>query len=292
MDEAMEPLDDERLAALIQSGNAWVRLRPLIASRLGEPSEILQNNLIYFTPASAQDDIYEGRPRFRWRAAPTSREEVVELVRRKAPHLARPQRRRRVAEMLKRVRDPVQLEAMKHSFLEKYAAVYRDSSIVSFFKDPARQSFWATNYADQGHGYGLVFDFSAVPWPLRVGEDLQINAVPFPVVYIRPPRPEIELAFAPADPEASFRDIEAALLTKSDEWGHQGEERLIRLGIPAGHARFPEQSLRALILGYRLDPDERTLLRRLAKERAMELPVFQAFANEEGGFALHLRRID
>jgi len=288
----MAPLDDEALAALIQAGDAYVRLRPLLASRPDEPSEILQKDLIYFTPASAQDDIYEGRPRFRWRATPTSHEEVVELVRRNAPQLARPERRRQVAQMLKKVRDSNQYEAMKHSFVERYASVYRDSSIVSFFKDPARQSFWATGYADQGHGYGLVFDFGAVPWPLRVGTDLQIVAVPFPVVYIRPPRPEIELAFAPADPEASFRDIEAALLTKSDEWRWQGEERLIRLGIPADHARFPAQSLRALILGYRLDPDERTLLRRLAKERAIELPVFQAFANEEGGFALHLRRID
>jgi len=164
---------------------------------------------------------------------------------------------------------------MRSAIEADHRALYNNSSILSFFTDPTVQRHWA-EYADGGKGYGLVFDF-ATPWPLKIFPDKpDLQCVPFPVEY-SPHRefPAIELSIAPVNPSTAFDEIKRALLTKSVDWSHQREQRLIRVGIPAGPVLFPSGSLRAVLLGYSIETVHRTQLLELAGVRVPPLPVFE-----------------
>jgi hypothetical protein len=158
--------------------------------------------------------------------------------------------------------------------IERYSRLFRASSILSLFRDPSVQRNWS-DYASQGAGYGAVFDFRE-PWPVESALGLEMLAVPFPVNYVpADDPPAIRIAVAPMDPDEGFKDIEAALLTKSDEWSMQNEERLFRIGIGEGHVHFPHASLRAMLIGYASSGETQARIIGLCQGRPVPIPVFR-----------------
>ncbi len=186
--------------------------------------------------------------------------------------------------------DPIALAWKQIDIEAKLHRLYGGSSILSFFRDPMVPRYWA-QYASNGSGYGLVFDFS-VPWVLTsfLGER-EGPAVPFKVEYVdRFARPEVGLSIAPSRPSEAFDDIRSALLTKSRDWSEQREYRMVRVGIPAGMAKFPPRSLRALVLGYDISESDRVGLLALAAERAQPVEVWRTILSSKH-FGLDMERI-
>lgn len=236
----------ERLA----SKELHIRLRPIAADRPGEMEEIVCNRRLWFSGVEYQDDIFEGRPLFSWADPAWTRKSVRALVMSRDRGFRPWEREQVVNRMIARLESPDALAKMKSQIESGLSETYIRSSIASFFRDASVQRNWS-DYASRGQGFGVAFDFS-VPWHYESAVGLGVTPmVPFPVAYVDPmERPRIELSFRGVDRAAGFEDVEKGLLMKSNEWAGQAEERLFRIGIPAGSVEFPRDSLAGVALGY------------------------------------------
>lgn len=277
-----------RLLDLLAAEDAYVRLRPAVRFRT-EFEDIVLNHRIWFGDVRSQDDVFEGNPIFGWREAATTMEELTELVKRQMPGSDQFQQVGHVLALAERLRDPKQLKDMRAMLESEIGGLYARSSILSFFRQVDRQSFWG-QYADKGRGFAAVFDFKA-PWLMPAYLDApSIEMVPFPVEYVDAARrPVIELAHAPVDRDAAFEDTKNALLTKSNEWMHQQEARIIRVGINAGHQSFPAESLLAVVLGYAASSEDVAFALKAAGRRPTPIEVFQVELTSS--YALGLRQL-
>lgn len=271
---------------LMADGDAWFRLRPFNPQFPLEAREILSENRIHFGCIRSQDDIFEGDPIITWRVEAPTYADIRELARRQSASRSFRAQRQEAQQIFSDLQDPNHYRKMQRGIEERHKALYHGSSILSFFRDATVLQNWE-QYASHGAGYGLLFDFT-VPWSFEAAPAMGVSRwVPFEVHYLRSgERPSIELSIAPAHPEAAFAELQRALLTKTGEWAPQGEERLVRTGISAGHVTFPAESLRALILGPRISPENRSELITLARSRHPPLPVFQAHLTSAGSLEI------
>lgn len=267
--------EDEDDAAFWQE-HAYVRLRP--NTRLEtEPEEIILGNRIWFGSVSSQDDIFEGRPTFCADPHDVDLNSIVALAHRQMLGATAQEVQVAAQKMFAELSDPEIFEHRSQALFEKYGDIFRQSSILSLFRDPAVQRNWH-EYAAQGAGYGAVFDFRE-PWQYECAPGLNGVWAPEPVIYVPAEEPPvIEIQVAPVDHDEAWKDIEIALLTKSDEWANQREERLFRVGIGPGHVTFPPSSLRAILLGYNCADATEAHIVHLCQNRREPLPVFQVQA--------------
>lgn len=263
----------ENCRNLLLEDAAYVRFRPCLENRQHEPSELIRESKIWFSSVQEQDDRFEGRPLFEWDCTPPDPKRILELSRKKTASEAEAKRETR--RILGLLADPITQEWVKYDIEQALSRLFSESSIVSFFRSPFIQNDWY-RYSDQGRGYGLVFDLS-IPWIFQGAEGFPSKPwVPFRVEYVpNIRRPCIQLRLGPADPRESFDDVTKALLTKSADWSAQREERFIRVGVPAGHVRFPPESLRAIVFGDRINDTNRQHILSLARTRSTPLPVFE-----------------
>lgn len=266
---------------LMVERNAWYRLRPFNPQFPFEPREILVANRIHFGGIRSQDDVFEGDPIISWSAAQPTYADIRELARRRMPSSSFLAQRREAGRIFNELQDPNHLRAMQQGIEEKHKAMYHGSSILSFFRDATVMKSWDM-YAGHGAGYGLLFDFT-VPWLFEAFSGMgESPMVPFEVHYLEiGERPSIELSVAPSHPDAAFDELKRALLTKTGEWAAQGEERLVRVGIPPSHVTFPAESLRALILGPRISQKNKAELIGLANSRP-PLPIIESHVAAAG----------
>ena len=254
-----------------------MRLRP--ASRLDtEPEEIIIDNRIWFGSVSSQDDIFEGNPPFTADPNDVNFESIAALAKRQMPDASMSEIQRVAQQIFDELSEHETFERRSKALFERYGSIFRRSSILSFFRDPTVQRNW-NEYATQGMGYGIVFDFRQ-PWRFEAAPGLDGVWVPEPVEYVPAEEPPvIKIQVAPVGGDEARRDIEIALLTKSDEWANQREERLFRVGIGPGHVTFPPKSLRAILLGYNCTDDTKARIARLCERRPIPLPIFQVQVN-------------
>jgi hypothetical protein len=253
--------------------HAYVRLRP--ATRLPvEAEEIISGNRIWFGSVASQDDIFEGAPHFVADPSSLELEAVTRLVAKNMAGASSAEIDAFARRLLSELSDPRIFAERTGLMIERYGQLFRGSSILSLFRDPRVQRNWS-DYATQGAGFGAVFDFRE-PWPLESAQDLELLAVPFPVDYVPADQPPtIQIRAAPVNGDEGFDDIRTALLTKSDEWSSQGEERLFRVGIGPGHVEFPAASLRAMLVGYGASKETEELIVELCRTRHVPIPVFR-----------------
>lgn len=253
--------------------HAYVRFRAP-KRILTEPREILAENRIFMGNIRSQDDIFEGHPRIE-RPEFRDREDLVNLAIRMMPGAATEQINAAVQEMESRLSNPERREAVFQELSHRVEKLYSGSSILSFGRRITNQRGWK-EYADFGQGYAYVFDFR-VPWKVRMMDGLHPSGmVPFPVRYVDPAAmPSIRISIGPQDPEGAWRDIERALLMKSNTWADQEEARLIRVGIGEGHVSFPSQSLRALVFGYQISVDDERFLQQLCRDHRPDIPIYR-----------------
>ncbi len=250
-----------------------------------EPREILLEDRVFFMDVLSQDDIYEGVPIIESDTRRPSLFEMEELVRRRSGLTDVRQMSALTARLMDRLNHPNRIISDLLKLTDEHESLYSGSSILSFFRDPTAQPYWA-QYASLGSGYGLVFDFSC-PWSFEQGRgDTPGIAVPFPVIYTAR-RPLITIDLGPVEPGAAWREIESALLTKSDQWAHQREARLLRVGIAKGYVSFPAASLRAVVLGNAISAEHRAMLLSLVEQRSQPLLVLQA-SRSRRNYALDL----
>lgn len=274
----MSEQSDQLLERL--GGNPYVRMRSF--RRENEIEDILLRDLIYFGSVRSQDDIYEGRPNFRWFDTDVSAGHVYRLARRNMRWASEQEVRDKTNEIMALAADPIQLavwQGWNEISLEK---LYSTSSICSFFRSAKKQQFWAS-YGDGGTGYALIFDFS-IPWRyVGVADSPESNWVPFKVNYVDADRrPAVDLHFGPTTGADGWNMINRALLMKSNEWAGQGEWRLVRLGLGAGQVAFPASSLCGVVLGYGVSPENERRTVEIARNRPIPLPVVKAAASSTG----------
>jgi hypothetical protein len=253
--------------------HAYVRLRPS-TRLLTEPQEMILGNRIWFGSIASQDDIFEGSPHFVADPNYLELEAITHLVSRNMVGASASEVDAFARRMFAELSDPGIFAERTGLMIERYSQLFRESSILSLFRDARVQRNWS-DYATQGAGFGAVFDFRE-PWPLESARGLDILAVPFPVDYVPADEPPIiRIRAAPVYGEEGFDDIKIALLTKSDEWRSQGEERLFRMGIGPGHVEFPAASLRAMLVGYAASKETEELVVGLCRNRQVPIPVFR-----------------
>lgn len=264
----------EALDEVFWKEHAYVRLRG--RSRIAEePRQVLIEHQVFMGDIRSQDDAFEGHPIFETPRI-ASREDLVELARRNMTGASQLEIEAMVRQIEMRLANPVIREEMHQTMIDGLTRLYTQSSILSFFRTTADQRNWA-QYADSGRGHAFVFDFRQ-PWLMSCMSNMPpIWAVPHPVDY-KPPNqfPPIPMVIGPQEPEAAWRDIESALLLKSDRWNDQGEHRLFRVGIGPGRVSFPPASLRAVILGYKICAADELILRELCAQRSLPLPIYRA----------------
>ncbi|MFH1599821.1 MAG: hypothetical protein ABIJ73_08550 [Pseudomonadota bacterium] len=264
---------------------AFIRIRG--RSRIpDEPRQVILENRIYMGGIRAQDDIYEGHPRFS-EPSPTVRADLLKLAKRQMPSASSSEVEDEVDRIMRRLSDEdTRSNAVKEIKLQLDAQIGQ-SSILSFFRVTTDQRNWS-EYGERGKGHAFVFDFRH-PWFMQCAVGMEpIDAVPFPIKYIpEGGAPEIPIKFGPTDKEEGWQDIEAALLTKSNRWADQREERLIRHGIGEGLVEFHPQSLKAVVLGYDAPRDDEEMFRELCSQRAGEIQLFRLRADRES-WRLHL----
>lgn len=265
----------EQTDALIEQGQAHVRFRAFSERFQDEEIQLVVENQIWFSDVRALDDAYEGRPQFVWADALPTRVDLLDLSFRQASHVPLFDRLVMVDGMLRDILDPNISPIIMAQMENETRNIYDRSSICCFNRNPRSQRFWG-QYANNGTGYALLFDFR-YPWLMQsFMEAPPIAMVPFPVTYVEGmDRPRLELSLARSE-RRGFEDIEIALLSKSSEWRDQAEERIIRVGIPGGYVRFNPISLSAVILGYHSEQfaERRSRLIRVCQER--EIPIYLA----------------
>lgn len=277
----------EELLALLASDTGYIRLRGAVSSRPDEIGVILRDSELWFSAVSEQDDIFEGRPRVVWQEC-VDEEDLYDLARGQMVGAGDHACRSVAREIYQRLQIPAVIEDVRARISAHVMGLYQNSGICCFFSEFQNQRSWA-EYASRGAGYGLVFDFS-VPWRFEPGLGAGVmDMVPFPVTYVDGERPLVELSLAPADRADSFRDIEKALLTKSSVWRGQNECRLLRVGIGSGPVRFPEASLVAIILGYRISQEDEEIIRLHVAAHRPDLALFR-IGLSDAGYDLALQR--
>lgn len=253
--------------------HAYVRLRG--STRLPvEAQEIILGNRIWFGSVASQDDIFEGAPHFVADPSSLDLDEIKRLATRQMVGACSSQINAVAHQIFSELSDPRVFAERMGLMIERYGQLFRGSSILSLFRNPRVQRNWS-DYASRGSGFGAVFDFRE-PWPLEVAHGLEVQAVPFPVDYVPADQaPIIRVRAAPVAGAEGFEDIQTALLTKSNEWSSQEEERLIRVGIAQGLVEFPATSLRAILVGYAASAEAEELIVSLSRTRPIPVPVFR-----------------
>lgn len=257
--------------------HAYVRLRP--ATRLpAEAEDIVLGDRIWFGSVASQDDIFEGAPHFVADPNSLDLETITRLVARNMVGASSSDVDAFASRMFADLSDPAIFAERIGLMIERYGQLFRGSSILSLFRSPTVQRNWS-DYASRGAGYGAVFDFR-VPWPLEGAKGIIVPAVPFPVEYVPADDPPvIRVRAAPVYGGEGFEDIKVAMLTKSDEWESQGEERLFRVGVGPGHVEFPAASLRAMLVGYAMTEEAEKHMLELCRSRSVPIPVFRVEPN-------------
>lgn len=280
--------DVRSLIDLIQSGNAWFRLRRFNPDFPSESEDLLVSSKIHFGNIRSQDDVFEGDPEFSFQKTLPSYENILELARRQSASTQLEDQEAEARQIHADLGRPEHFQLMRELITDRHRRMYHGSSILSFFRDASVQKHW-DEYAGRGEGYGLVFDFN-VPWVFQAADGMEeMPCVPFEVRYLAEgERPKVHLEIAPIDPKAAFRELERALLTKSGDWSHQREERLIRVGTSSGNVEFPAESLRGLIFGPRISDANRERLLEIIRRRPGGLPVVQAIFCDDGTVGLNV----
>lgn len=122
-----------------------------------------------------------------------------------------------------------------------------------------------SHYADSHKGVCLVFNEILVPRFF----------VAFKVYYsdMRPICPEVG--------KDGMEEFKKSVLTKGSDWSYEQECRLMDYSAPAGFRSFPQEALRAVILGARISDDDATFVRKLVESRRNKIAILKSTIDEE-----------
>ena len=270
---------------MIGGDNLFFRLRTFC--RREEPRQLILDSQIWFSDVGHQDDIYEGRPRVQWRGPKPTVGEVRATLGIQLRHLPSEDREREINAVLAMLADDNLWEIDKAWIVFEIEKWFLGSSICSFFPDYLNARSWA-QYAANGTGYCLVFNFSQQWRLLATHKGPPIPMRPAPVIYTRDEnRPVVNVSGSVAPAEEAIEEVRGALLTKSHNWAEQREHRLIRVGVQAGLVDFPVESLEGVIFGYDIDRNDRQMLLDLSAQRTKPLQ-FHSVRRSPSGYALEL----
>lgn len=263
----------------------FFRFRSFVPARPNEPREIICDSKLWFSSPNSFNDPFEAKPSFRFdQGGRLTREQLDTLYKRRFPHVPEKQRRILAKEARKRFRRPEDLRTHRSTMRNEISKSFNGTGLCCFFKEWNHHALWAY-YADGHRGYCLVFD-SAISWVVNNSHVGNLQLAPMDIRY-QSEYPEVDLDWRQAGKDG-WDVVETALLTKSLNWKHENEARIIVPECTAQNIAFPPSFLSMVILGIRAAPTDIDSVKKLAATRIHgKLPVLQV-VQKIGTFELGL----
>jgi hypothetical protein len=215
---------------------------------------LAQNQLYWQSPAEFNDP-FDCFPVLHFGDDATQRDRFYERAAEKYfGHLPLAERKKRQSEMSK-----APAAAMEERLCREWGNWISNSAITCFSEVNDHPLMWG-HYADSHKGVCLIFDEIA---------NEQTEWFAFPVSY-QAARPRVNLT--------RFHESDVmmqALFLKSDHWSYEKEQRMIDWDKAPGYREFPEQLLKGIILGARIDTNDESFVRDLLAKRP-RLQTFKA----------------
>ena len=239
--------------------------------------QLIADNKAWFSSPEQLNDPFERRPHVVWNTGIEhlySKFSATYLARMAVETALMPtqQRRDEISGALRLLNSDKAREHFKQGISAELERSFHTHSIRCFAESSVDIRMWSY-YARDHSGYCLGFNFDE-PWSYVHMSGVDVRLIPRRVIYSRD-YPEIDPNHIDDDPEIRRALYENVMLRKSDLWAFESEWRLVRPSAGKGLQSFPASSLRQLVLGARIDPNDRARLCSLASERAEPIEVLQ-----------------
>jgi hypothetical protein len=216
---------------------------------------IFTKSEIYFSSARDFNDPFDCRPYLKRNY---SDEEIKNyskyLVNKKLPGLPRADRRKKAAEIKRRMRRPWELEQLYFEQMYSYGLYCLSGKFDNIL-------MWS-HYADNHQGFCLEFS----------GKEPQVSPFPvsWPIIYQKD-RPIVDRTVTAGD---IYTDeiVRPGLLTKSLDWEYEKEWRALRIE-GTGPMQLPKGLLTAVILGAKMKLEDREQILSWARQHPTPLGV-------------------
>lgn len=217
---------------------------------------IFTKNEIYFSSARDFNDPFDCRPCLKTDFTDKRRRQHSKhLVAKRLKDLPRADRRRKEAEIRRRMKHPEELEQLYFQQMYSYGLYCLSETCDNIL-------MWA-HYADNHQGFCLEFsngDLRSSPFP-----------VSWPITY-QEDRPIVDMTVT-TDDEKIDEILHLGLLTKSRDWVYEREWRVLG---GTGPREFSKGLLSAVIFGARMKPGDREQLLSWARQHPTPLEMREA----------------
>ncbi len=236
------------------------KYRSLSAKSCGYVERIICHDELYFPKPSSFNDPFDCRPVFTFEATDKEITSYYEkLLKKFKPDLNRNQRRQEAKTMLKDPdRNPKNPKSMKRIQREHTNKITEKTGVLCLSSKPDDILMWS-HYADSHQGICIKFN-----WQFEFYA--QSQEVKYP-----PIRPRIN-----PYRQSNNEMLEAALLTKSEQWRYENEWRLIQYLEGPGVYKVPPQALTGIILGAQISKKNREKVIGWVKERNHPVKLYSA----------------
>lgn len=224
---------------------------------------IFTKNEIYFSSARDFNDPFDCRPCLKTNFTDKRiRQYSKYLVNKNFKGVPRADRRRKETEIRKRMNRPEELEQLYFQQMYDYGLYCLSETFDNIL-------MWA-HYADNHHGFCLEFSSSepqsspfSVSWPITYQKD----------------RPIVDRTVT-LDNEDTDALVRLGLLTKSLDWAYEREWRALEVK-GTGPRIFPKGLLSAVILGARMNREDREQLLSWTRQHPTPLEIREARLSRE-----------
>jgi hypothetical protein len=252
--------------------NPFFRFRSFLPNRPSEPQDIIVDSKLWFSSPKNFNDPYEAKPAL-WfgQQGRLTREHIAAMFARLLPQVSPMKRQLFEKQAIPNFRGEG-LRAYRKTMIAEVKAIFEKAALCCFFKDWRQHALWAY-YADCHYGYCLVFD-GDVSWSIKHSRLGPFQLVPMDVQYAET-YPKIYLDWRHNGGDG-WDVIEKALLTKSMSWKHENEAKILVPERPSQNISFPDEYLKAILLGIRTEAHQADRICEFAKSRpGGTIPVFK-----------------
>ena len=242
------------------------RYRHLVGEHREYTSRILKDSVIHFARPASFNDPFDCKVHFQPSISSHQLYKLFgKMLRKKRPDLNRKQRRRLSATGVRLVPSIEEITLGIQDDIDKIG-------VLSLSESEYNILLWS-HYAASHSGIGLKFIAEEDTTFFGRAQKVQYQTN-YPQVHLHD------------DPELHVRSF---LLTKAQNWSYEQEWRIIETDGP-GEKAFPENLLVGVILGVRMQPEDRDFVIDLVKQRKSPVEIYQVNI-KEGSFLLDIKAL-
>ncbi|MBI3529441.1 MAG: hypothetical protein HY067_15925 [Betaproteobacteria bacterium] len=244
--------NDRQLRDQSSGAGFLYRYRDLVGPRAEWVRQIIVDSRVYFASPEKFNDPFDCRIRFRTDGSPDELRENLKQLLRKYGY-SRQERRER----MRKLGDPA---TFIRNVTEGFQREVNGTGILSLSSTQESILMWSY-YASSHSGVCLQF---------RVVVDPPFFALAMPVTYVK------ELPVPNLLGNDRNERAQQLLMTKTEEWVHEREWRMLEPDRGPEARVFPTELLSAIILGAKIDEADKDRVLSWVAQRSIPLPVYQA----------------